>query len=148
MGSSVNNHLLPTCTRLLCFWPLWLLPLLTTLQPMAPLPQPITQHQPTNQLRSSPLSPTPTSMVWLMTTPRLTSRRPRPRMPTVLLPDPSPSLFPTVVSRPQPTPMTTTMVSSPRLPTAERPSTPQSPREDTATPLPMLPLLPQPTTPK
>merc|ERR1712203_1052632 len=141
MGSLVNSSHLQTCTSwyssLLCPPP-WLL---------APLPQGMATPPPMPQ-RNSPLSPTPTSTVWPMTTPRLTSRRPRPRMPTVLLLDLSPSLFPTVVSRPPPTMPTMSTVSSPRGPTREPLSTPQSPREGTATPPPPPQLLPQPTTPK
>merc|ERR1712186_21158 len=88
----------------------------------------------TSLLRSSPPSPTPTNMVWLMTTLRQTSRRPRPRMLRAWLLDLSPLLFPMAVSRPPPTPLTTTtdllLRSHMRVPL----STPQSPQVDTDPP--------------
>merc|ERR1711981_1189233 len=78
MGSS-SSTLASKCSRFSPPLPLWSL-----LPPMAPqptvLPQLTTLPLPTSQLRSCPLSHTPTSTVSLMTTLRLTSRRPRPRM--------------------------------------------------------------------
>merc|ERR1711963_1045048 len=82
-----------------------------------------------------------------MTTARPTSRRPRPRMPTVLSPEASPSLFPTAESRPPSTPLTTLTDSSLMSPTREPQSTHQSQRRDTDTPPPTRPPPPL-TTPK
>merc|ERR1712086_997905 len=113
----------------------------TAPQPMVP-PQHTTQPLLTPQLRSSPLSHTPTNMVLLMTTQRLTSRRPRLRMLRVRLLDLSPLPFPTAVSRPPPTPLTTTTDSLLRSHMKVPQSTPQSPLLDTDT----LPLLTQPVT--
>merc|ERR1711902_98295 len=76
--------------------------------------------------RSSPPSLSPTSTEWLMTTARLTSRR---------------QSHPMAESRPPLTPLITTTDSSLKSPTREPPSTPQSPRRDTAT---LPPLMPQP----
>merc|ERR1712018_397726 len=86
----------------------------------------------------------------LMTTARPTSRRPRPRMPTVLSPEASPSLSPTAESRPQSTPLTTSTDSLLMSPTREPQSTHQSQLRDTDTSPPLLTRLPQPqlTTPK
>merc|ERR1712106_276887 len=89
-----------------------------------------------------PLSHTPTNTVLLMTTQRLTSRRPRLRMLRVRLLDLSPLPFPTAVSRPPPTPLTTTTDSLLRSLMKVPLSTPQSPLLDTDT----LPLLTQPVT--
>merc|ERR1711970_61014 len=140
MGSS-SSTLASKCSRFLPPLPLWPL-----LPPMAPQPTVPPQHTtlplPTSQLRSCPLSHTPTNTVSLMTTLRLTSRRPRPRMLKARLLDLSPSLFPMAVSRPPPTPLITTTDSSPRSPMREPQSTPQSPQVDTDTPpLPTSPLL-------
>merc|ERR1711913_228093 len=129
MGSS-SSTLASKCSRFSPPLPLWPL-----LPPMAPqptvLPQLTTLPPPTSQLRSSPLSHMPTNTVSLMTTLRLTSRRPRPRMLKARLLDLSPSLFPMAVSRPPPT---TTTDSSLRSPTREPQSTPQSPQVDMDTP--------------
>merc|ERR1719278_2246881 len=111
----------------------WVLLLPMAPPPMVP-PQPTTQPQHTSPSRSSPLSHTPTNTVLLMTTQRLTSRRLRPRMLKARLPDLSPSLSPTAVSRPPPTPLTTTTDLSLRSPMREPQSTPQSPQVDTDTP--------------
>merc|ERR1712168_1033959 len=88
----------------------------------------------TSLLRSSPPSHTPMNMVWLMTTLRLTSRRPRLRMLRARLLDLSPLLFPMAVSRPPPTPLTTTTDLLLRSPMREPQSTPQSQQVDTDTP--------------
>merc|ERR1711931_369000 len=86
--------------------------------------------------------PLPLWPVLLMTTLRLTSRRPRPRMLRARLLDLSPLLFPMAVSRPPPTPLTTTTDLLLRSPMREPLSTPQSPQVDTDTPpLPTSPLL-------
>merc|ERR1712018_832413 len=132
MGSS-SSTLASKCSRFSPPLPLWpLLPLMAP-QPMEP-PQHTTLPLPTSQWRSSPLSHTPTNTVSLMTTLRLTSRRPRPRMLRARLLDLSPSLFPTAVSRPPPTPPTTTTDLLLRSPTREPQSTPQSPQVDTDPP--------------
>merc|ERR1712106_697385 len=126
MGSSLLVLTQATCTSSSPL-PLWPLP--QALHPMEPLPL-------MPQLRSSPLSLMPMSMEWLMTTLRITSRRPSPRMPTEMFSDLSPSPSLTAVSRPQSTPLTTPMVSLLRSPTRAHLSTPQSQQEDMA----MLPL--------
>merc|ERR1711970_1188797 len=132
MGSS-SSTLASKCSRFLPPLPLW--PLLPPMAPQPTVPPQLTTLPLlTSQLRSCPLSHTPTSMVSLMTTLRLTSRRPRPRMLKARLLDLSPSLFPTAVSRPPPTPPTTTTDSSLRSPTREPQSTPQSPQVDTDPP--------------
>merc|ERR1712123_318849 len=105
-------------------------------------PQHTTQPLLMPQLRSSPLSHTPMNTVLLMTTQRLTSRRPRLRMLRVRLLDLSPLPFPMAVSRPPPTPLTTTTDSLLRSLMKVPQSTPQSPLLDTDT----LPLLTQPVT--
>merc|ERR1712036_198731 len=93
-------------------------------------------------LASKCLSFSPLLPLSLMTTQRLTSRRPRPRMLKARLLDLSPLLFPMAVSRPPPTPLTTTTDSLLRSPMREPLSTPQSPQVDTDTPpLPTSPLL-------
>merc|ERR1712025_175284 len=119
MGSSTQVIQQLTCTS---FLPSPLLPL-----PLAPLP---TAPPPLTPPRSCPLSLLPTSMESQMTTPRLTSRRLRPRMPTVLSRAPSPSPFLTAVSRPPPTLLTMSMALLLRLPMRAPLSTPLSPRED------------------
>merc|ERR1712123_260360 len=86
--------------------------------------------------------PPPLWPLLLMTTQRLTSRRPRLRMLMVRLLDLSPLPFPTAVSRPPPTPLTTTTDSLLRSLMKVPLSTPQSPPLDTDT----LPLLTQPVT--
>merc|ERR1712083_105469 len=135
MGSS-SSTLASKCSSFSPLLPSWPLLLPMAPQPTVP-PQPTTQPQPTSLKRSSPLSHTPTNTVLLMTTQRLTSRRPRPRMLKARLPDLSPSLFPMAVSRPPPTLLITTTDSSPRSPMREPQSTPQSPQVDTDTqPLP------------
>merc|ERR1712038_2142582 len=96
--------------------------------------------------RSSPPSLTLTSTEWLMTTARPTSRRQKHKMPTVSLPVASWLLFPTAEPRPPLTPLTTSTDSSLMSPTREPPSTPQSPRRDTATPPLTLPSQPPLTT--
>merc|ERR1712106_627894 len=126
MGSSLLVLTQATCTS---SSPLWPLPLLQALHPMEPLPL-------MPQLRSSPLSLMPMSMEWLMTTLRITSRRPSPRMPTEMFSDLSPSPSLTAVSRPPSTPLTTPMVSLLKSPTQAHLSTPLSQQEDMA----MLPL--------
>merc|ERR1711892_74271 len=127
MGSSLLLLTQATCTSSSPL-PLWPLPLL-----QAPLMEPLPLMP---QLRSCPLSPLPMNMEWLMTTLRLTSRRPSPRMPTEMFSDPSPSPSLTAVSRPPSTPLTTPMASLLRSPTQAHLSTPQSLQEDMA----MLPL--------
>merc|ERR1712086_1212353 len=138
MGSS-SSTLTSKCSSFSPPLPLW--PLLPPMapQPMVP-PQHTTQPLLTPQLKSSPLSHTPTNTVLLMTTQRLTSRRPRLRMLRVRLLDLSPLPFPTAVSRPPPTPLTTTTDSLLRSLMKVLLSTPQSPPLDTDT----LPLLTQP----
>merc|ERR1712095_54347 len=100
--------------------------------------------------RSFPLSLMLMSTESLMTTARPTSRRPRPRTPTVLLLEASPSLSPTAESRPPSTPLTTSTDSLLMSPTREPQSTHQSQLRDTDTSPPLLTRLPQPqlTTPK
>merc|ERR1711892_1025205 len=129
MGSSLSVHTQATCTSSspLSLWPL---PLLQAPHPTEPLPLML-------QLRSCPLSLMPMSIVWLMTTLRPTSRKPRPRISTEMLPALSPSPSLTAVSRPPPTPLTTPTVSLLRSPTRAPLSTPQSLQEDMAT-LPQL----------
>merc|ERR1712086_279789 len=140
MGSS-SSTLTSKCSSFSPPPPLW--PLLPPMapQPMVP-PQHTTQPLLTPQLRSSPLSHTPTNTVLLMTTQRLTSRRPRLRMLRERLLDLSPLPFPMAVSRPPPTPLTTTTDSLLRSLMKVPQSTPQSPLLDTDT----LPLLTQPVT--
>merc|ERR1712106_165359 len=129
MGRHISFSEKATCTSSLP-WPLWPLPLLQAPHPMEPLPLML-------QLRSFPLSLMPMSMVWLMTTLRPTSRKPRPRISTEMLPALSPLPSLTAVSRPPPTPLTTPTVSLLRSPTRAPLSTPQSLQEDMA----MLPQL-------
>merc|ERR1712025_1211115 len=119
MGSSTQVIQQLTCTS---FLPSPLLP-----PPLAPLP---TAPPPLTPPRSCPLSLLPTSMESQMTTPRLTSRRLRPRMPTVLSRAPSPSPSLTAVSRPPPTLLTMSMALLLRSPTRAPLSTPLSQRED------------------
>merc|ERR1711892_594210 len=99
MGSLLRK--LTTCTRSRS--PLPSLPQLLAPQPMEPLP-----HTMLPQLRSFPLSHSPTHTELLMTTPRTTSRSLRLRMLRAKLLDLSPLLFPTAESRPPPTLLTTT----------------------------------------
>merc|ERR1712025_114469 len=121
MGSSTQVIQQLTCTS---FLPSPLLPLPPPLAPLPTAPPPLTPP------RSCPLSLLPTSMESLTTTPRLTSRRLRPRMPMVLSRAPSPSPSLTAVSRPQPTLLTMLMALLLRSPTRAPLSTPLSPRED------------------
>merc|ERR1712106_36766 len=128
MGSSLLVLTQATCTSSSPS-PLWPLPLLLAPHPTEPLPL-------MPQLRSFPLSLMPMNMEWLMTTLRITSRRPSPRMPTEMFSDLSPSPSLTAVSRPPSTPLTTPMVSLLKSPTQAHLSTPLSQQEDMA----MLPL--------
>merc|ERR1712173_346199 len=150
MGS--HSPTLTSCTSSL-------LPLLSSLWPPLLVPQPMvlpphtTQPLPLTRRRSFPLSHSPMSMEWPMTTPRLTSRRPRPRMLRARLLALSPLLFLMAESRPPPTLLTTTMDLLLRLPMRVPLSTHQSPRKDTDTLLPstrplLLPSLLQLTMPK
>merc|ERR1711997_652488 len=113
---------------------------------IADSPQLTLQLQLTTLLqRSSPPSLSPTSTEWLMTTARPTSRRQSHKMAMESSLAASWLLFPMAESRPPPTLLIITMDSSLRSPTREPPSTPQSPRRDTAMPPPTrLPLMPQP----
>merc|ERR1711981_364761 len=79
-----------------------------------------------------------------MTTARPTSRRPRPRMPTVLLLAAMRLLCPTAGSRQPSTPLTTSTALSLRSATRAPLSTPLSLLRDTVT---LLPLLPTPLLP-
>merc|ERR1712083_863245 len=89
-----------------------------------------------------PPQPLLMSMESTMTTARLTSRRQKHKMPTVLSRVASRLLFLMAVSRPPPTLLTTPTDSSPRSPMREPQSTPQSPQVDTdPPPLPTSPLL-------
>merc|ERR1712025_584507 len=129
------------CTRLSSPLPSWPLPLLTLQLQLTPPPQPMLQLPPTTnpphtRRRSSPLSHLPTSTELLMTTARPTSRRPGSRMAMVLSLVASSLLFPTAESRPPPTPLTTSTDSLLMSHTREPPSTPLSPKRDTATPPP------------
>merc|ERR1719215_154326 len=139
IADSPHQTVKPSCTRLLSPLLSWLSPSPTRSPWPTPRPPPITSPLPTRR-RSSPLSLSPMSTESLMTTARPTSRRPRARMATALSLEASRLLFPTAESRPPPTPLTTTMDSSLMSPTREPPSTPQSPRRDTA-------MLPLPTSP-
>merc|ERR1719154_585339 len=75
----------------------------------------------------------PMSMEEPMTTQRLTSRRPKPRMLRARSLDLSPSPSLTAGSRPPPTPLTTTTDSLLRSLMKVPQSTPQNPRKDTDT---------------
>merc|ERR1712048_1530883 len=133
MGSSLLTVKQTTCSGSLLLLPWPIQP-----QQQAPLPMaPLTLFMPLPLWRSCPLSPMPMSMGWLMTTPRPTLRRLRPRTLKAesLAPSPSPSL--TAVSRPPSTPLTITMALLLRSPTRAPLFTPLSPREGMA----MLPLL-------
>merc|ERR1712168_304666 len=127
MGSSVSTTKPSKCTRSLLLLPLWLLPTPPLLQPMAPLPQLSTRR---------PLSHLPMNIVCLMTTPRTTSGRLRPRTPMVLSRDLSPLLSLMAESRPPSTLLMATMDLLLRSPMRVPQSTPLSPRRDMA----MLPL--------
>merc|ERR1712227_956287 len=132
------------CSRSSLPLPSW--PQLSPLDPQLMVPPPHMLR------RSFPLSLMLMSTESPMTTARPTSRRPRPRTPTVLSPEASPSLSPTVESRPPSTPLTTSTDSLLMSPTREPQSTHQSQLRDTDTSPPLLTRLPQPqpqlTTPK
>merc|ERR1712044_19991 len=81
--------------------------------------------------RSFLLNHLPMSMVLLMTTPKLTSRRPKLRMLREKFQDLSQSLFPMAESRPPHTQPTTTMDLLLRSPMKAPLCTPQSPKKDT-----------------
>merc|ERR1712025_196483 len=123
--------------------PLWLL-LIMLLLPLPMELQP-TLHQPmlppSMWRRSSLPSPLLMNTVWLMTTPRLTSRRLRLKMLKERLLDLSPLLSLTDVSRLPPTLLTTTMDLLLRSPMRAPLCTPLSPRRDMVTtpPLPTRP---------
>merc|ERR1712227_480329 len=139
MGSPHQTITLP-CTRLLSPLLSWLSPSPTRFRWRTPQPRLTPQPLPTSLLPtrrgSFPLSLSPMSMELLMTTARPTSRRPRARMAMVLSLVASLLLFPTAESRPPPTPLTTSTDSLLMSHTREPPSTPLSPRRDTATPPP------------
>merc|ERR1712168_1308430 len=123
-----------TCTRSSSLLPSW--PPLSLLDPQHTEPLLLMPQ------RSFPLSLLLMSMESMMTTARLTSRRQKHKMPTVLSRVASRLLFLMVVSRPPPTPLTTPTDSWLRSPMREPLSTPQSPQVDTDTPpLPTSPLL-------